>query len=140
LVQDLLRAKRDLELPRLLHKLDYIDVVILDDIGYVQQDADEVEVLFTLLAERYERRSLIVTSNLVFSQWDLIFKNPMTTAAAVDRLVHHSTVLEFAATCSYRANEARHRGKATTTTSATTTRATTTTPPGETSGASSGAP
>ena len=95
LVQDLLAAKRDLELPRALRKLDSYELLILDDIGYVQQDADEIEVLFTLMAERYERRSMLITSNLVFSQWDRIFKNPMTTAAAVDRLVHHSVILEF---------------------------------------------
>ena len=114
LVQDLLRAKRDLELPRLLRKLDHIEVLILDDLGYVQQEAEEIEVLFTLLAERYERRSLLVTSNLVFSQWDQIFKNPMTTAAAVDRMVHHATVLDFNLP-SYRAEEARLRGEGTTT-------------------------
>ena len=53
-------------------------------------------MLFTLLAERYERRSVLITSNLVFSEWERIFKNPMTTAAAIDRLVHHSVILEFA--------------------------------------------
>lgn len=95
LVQDLLAAKRDLALPRALRKLDHFELLILDDIGYVQQDAEEIEVLFTLMAERYERRSMLITSNLVFSQWDRIFKNPMTTAAAVDRLVHHSVILEF---------------------------------------------
>lgn len=95
LVQDLLAAKRDLELPRALRKLDHFDLLILDDIGYVQQSAEEIEVLFTLLAERYERRSILITSNLVFSEWDRIFKNPMTTAAAIDRLVHHSVILEF---------------------------------------------
>jgi DNA replication protein DnaC len=95
LVQDLLAAKRDLQLPRALRRLDTFELLILDDIGYVQQDADEIEVLFTLMAERYERRSMLITSNLVFSQWDRIFKNPMTTAAAVDRLVHHSVILEF---------------------------------------------
>lgn len=95
LVQDLLAAKRDLALPRALRRLDLFDVLILDDIGYVQQAPEEVEVLFTLLAERYERRSLVITSNLVFSEWDRIFKNPMTTAAAIDRLVHHAVILEF---------------------------------------------
>lgn len=95
LVQELLAAKRDLTLPRALRKLDLFDVVILDDIGYVQQAPEEVEVLFTLLAERYERRSLVITSNLVFSDWDRVFKNPMTTAAAIDRLVHHAVILEF---------------------------------------------
>jgi DNA replication protein DnaC len=95
LVQELLAAKRDLALPRALHKLDAFECLILDDIGYVQQAAEEVEVLFTLLAERYERRSLIITSNLVFGEWDRVFKNPMTTQAAIDRLVHHSVILEF---------------------------------------------
>jgi DNA replication protein DnaC len=95
LVQDLLVAKRDLALPSALRKLDQFELLILDDIGYVQQNAEEIEVLFTLLAERYERRSTLITSNLVFSQWDRIFKNPMTTAAAIDRLVHHSVILEF---------------------------------------------
>jgi DNA replication protein DnaC len=105
LVQDLLAAKRDLSLPRALRKLDAFEVLVLDDIGYVQQAAEEVEVLFTLLAERYERRSVVITTNLVFSQWDQIFKNPMTTAAAIDRLVHHCTILEFDVE-SYRSEEA----------------------------------
>ena len=71
------------------------DLLILDDIGYVQQTAEEAEVLFTFIAERYERRSILITSNLVFSEWDRIFKNPMATAAAIDRLVHHAVILEF---------------------------------------------
>jgi DNA replication protein DnaC len=95
LVQDLLLAKRNLALPSALRKLDVFELLIIDDIGYVKQRPDEVEVLFTLLAERYERRSLLITSNLVFSAWDQIFQNPMTTAAAIDRLVHHSSILEF---------------------------------------------
>ena len=95
LVAQLLAAKRDLRLENELKKLDRYDVLILDDIGYVQQNREEMEVLFTLLAERYERRSLLISSNLVFSQWDQIFKDPMTTMAAVDRLVHHAIILEF---------------------------------------------
>jgi len=75
--------------------LDGFDAVILDDIGYVQQNREEMEVLFTFLAERYERRTVIITSNLVFSEWDRIFKDPMTTAAAIDRLVHHAIVIEM---------------------------------------------
>ncbi|MCX8252301.1 MAG: IS21-like element helper ATPase IstB [Dehalococcoidia bacterium] len=110
LVQELLVAKRDLLLPRALRKLDKFEVLILDDIGYVQQNTEEVEVLFTLLAERYERRSLMITSNLVFSEWDQIFKNPMTTAAAIDRVVHHSTILEFDVE-SYRTAQATRRQK-----------------------------
>jgi len=95
LVQRLLVAKRDLRLEHELAVLDGFDAVILDDIGYVQQNRDEMEVLFTFLAERYERRTVIITSNLVFSEWDRIFKDPMTTAAAIDRLVHHAIVLEM---------------------------------------------
>ena len=95
LVTQLLAAKRDLKLPGALAKLARFDVVILDDIGYVQQSRDELEVLFTFLAERYEKKSVVITSNLVFSQWDQIFKDPMTTMAAIDRLVHHATILEF---------------------------------------------
>ena len=95
LVQQLLTAKRDLRLEGLLRKLDHFDAVILDDLGYVQQDREEMEVLFTFLAERYERRSVLLSSNLVFSKWDQIFKDPMTTMAAIDRLVHHAIILEF---------------------------------------------
>jgi len=95
LVQQLLAAKRDLRLDALLRKLDRFEAVILDDLGYVQQSREEMEVLFTFLAERYERRSVLVSSNLVFSKWDQIFKDPMTTMAAVDRLVHHAIILEF---------------------------------------------
>lgn len=95
LVQQLLSAKKDLRLDALLKKLDGFDGIILDDLGYVQQSREEMEVLFTFLAERYERRSVLISSNLVFSKWDQIFKDPMTTMAAVDRLVHHAVILEF---------------------------------------------
>jgi DNA replication protein DnaC len=95
LVSQLLTAKRDLKLPSALAKLDRFDAIILDDLGYVQQAREEMEVLFTFLAERYEKKSVVITSNLVFSQWDQIFKDPMTTMAAIDRLVHHATILEF---------------------------------------------
>jgi DNA replication protein DnaC len=108
LVQELLAAKRDLELPRALKRLDNFDLLILDDIGYVDQSPEEAEVLFTLMAERYERRSMLITSNLVFSQWERIFKNPMTTSAAIDRLVHHSVILEFDVP-SYRTEDAKKR-------------------------------
>ena len=95
LVQDLLAAKRDLRLERLLKKLSGFEALIIDDLGYVQQSREEMEVLFTLLAERYERGSVLLTSNLPFSQWAQIFKDPMTTAAAIDRLVHHSVIVEL---------------------------------------------
>jgi DNA replication protein DnaC len=95
LVGRLLVAKRDYALERELRHLDKFEVIILDDIGYVQQSREEMEVLFTFLAERYERRSLMMTSNLVFSEWNKIFKDPLTTAAAIDRIVHHSIIIEF---------------------------------------------
>ena len=95
LVERLLDAKRNLRLARELKRLDGFDCLALDDIGYVQHDRAEMEVLFALLAERYERKSVMITSNLVFSKWDQIFKDPMTTAAAIDRVVHHAVVLEF---------------------------------------------
>lgn len=107
LVQELLAAKRDLTLPRALRRLDTYELVVLDDIGYVQQSPEEAEVLFAFLAERYERLSVLITSNLVFSEWSRIFKNPMTTAAAIDRLIHHSVILEFAKVPSYRSEKAR---------------------------------
>ena len=88
-------AKRDLRLEAELKKLDRYQVVILDDIGYVQQSREEMEVLFTFLAERYERRCVMISSNLVFSQWDQIFKDKMTTLAEIDHLVHHAIILEF---------------------------------------------
>ena len=95
LVQDLLVAKRDLKLERFLKKLAGFAALVIDDLGYVQQSREEMEVLFTLLAERYERGSVMLTSNLPFSQWTAIFKDPMTTAAAIDRLVHHSVIVEL---------------------------------------------
>ena len=95
LAQELLAAKRDLDLPRLLRKLDYIDFIIIDDLGYLPQGTEEAEVLFTLIAKRYERRSIGISSNLVFSEWGKIFPNPMATAAAADRIVHHAVALEF---------------------------------------------
>lgn len=95
LVQELLIAKRDLRLSKEIKKLAKHDGLIIDEMGYVQQSREEMEVLFTLLAERYERGSVLLTSNLPFSKWEGIFKDPMTTAAAIDRLVHHCVILEL---------------------------------------------
>lgn len=110
LVTELLIAKRDLKLERLIAKLDRFDAIAIDDLGYTQQSREEMEVLFTLLAERYEKKSVLITSNLVFSQWDQIFKDPMMTMAAVDRLVHHAVILEFNGD-SYRAAAAKAKPK-----------------------------
>jgi DNA replication protein DnaC len=95
LVQHLLVAKRELRLPKLIKQFSSFEGLIIDDLGYVQQSREEMEVLFTLLAERYERGSVLLTSNLAFSKWDQIFKDAMTTAAAIDRLVHHSVIIEL---------------------------------------------
>jgi DNA replication protein DnaC len=108
LVQDLLIAKKDLEMTKKLKKLSKFDAVIIDDIGYVQQSREEMEVLFTFLADRYESSSLMITSNLPFSKWEKIFKDPMTTAAAIDRLVHHSVILELNID-SYRMEQAKNK-------------------------------
>lgn len=94
-VQRLLIAKAQLSLERELKRLDRYEGMIIDDLGYVQQNREEMEVLFTLLAHRYEHRSVLLSSNLAFSQWEKIFKDPMTTAAAIDRLVHHSVIVEM---------------------------------------------
>lgn len=110
LVQDLLAAKRDLKLNAMLKRLDRYEALIIDDISYIPQDREETDVLFVLLAERYERRSLVITSNLPFSQWDKVFKDAVTTMAAVDRVVHHATVLELNGE-SYRAQAASRRNK-----------------------------
>ena len=111
LVQDLLIAKRELQLRQEIKKLAKYEGLIIDQMGYVQQSREEMEVLFTLLAERYERGSVLLTSNLPFSKWEDIFKDPMTTAAAIDRLVHHCIILELNIP-SYRMEEAKKNREA----------------------------
>jgi len=110
LVQDLLQAKKALELPKVLKKMSKYDGIIIDDIGYVHQGREEMEVLFTLLSDRYERSSILLTSNLPFSKWDQIFKDSMITAAAIDRLVHHSIIIEMNLK-SFRMEDAKKRRK-----------------------------
>jgi len=94
-VQELLKSKKELNLPKKLKQLSKYDAIIIDEIGYIQQTRDEMEVLFTLLADRYEKGSVIITSNLPFSKWGEIFKDDMLAAAAIDRLVHHSVIIKF---------------------------------------------
>lgn len=110
LVQELLLAKRELQLPRILKRLAKFEAIIIDDLGYVQQDQKEMEVLFTLLADRYERGSIMLTSNLPFSKWESIFKDPLVTAAAIDRLVHHSIIMELNIS-SFRMEQAKKKEK-----------------------------
>ena len=107
LVQELLIAKRDLKLSKLIKKYSRYEGIIIDDLGYIRQTREEMEVVFTLLAERYERGSVLLTSNLPFSKWEGIFKDPMTTAAAIDRLVHHSIIIELNIP-SYRLEQAKN--------------------------------
>ena len=95
LVQRLQAARRDLRLPQEFAKLDRFDLLILDDLSYVRRDQAETSVLFELISERYERKSLAITANTPFSQWGDVFMEPAMTLAAVDRLVHHSTILEM---------------------------------------------
>lgn len=111
LVQELLLCKRDLKLPKYLKRLCKYEAIIVDDIGYVQQNREEMEVLFTLISERYERGSLMISSNLPFSKWETIFKSPMVTVAAIDRLVHHSIIIEMNLE-SYRMEQAKSIKKA----------------------------
>jgi len=95
LMQDLLAAKRELRLSKEIKRLARFDGIIIDDLGYIQQTRDDMDVVFTLLAERYERGSILMTSNMAFSKWEGIFKDAMMTAAAIDRLVHHSVIIEL---------------------------------------------
>ncbi len=111
LMQDLLAAKRDLRLSREIKRLSRYEGLIIDDLGYIQQSRDDMDVVFTLLAERYERGSVLMTSNLPFSKWEGIFKDAMMTAAAIDRLVHHSVIIELNIP-SYRVEEAKKKQQA----------------------------
>jgi DNA replication protein DnaC len=95
LVQRLQAARRDLRLPQELAKLDRFDLLILDDVSYVRRDQAETLVLFELIAERYERKSIALTANTPFSQWGEVFVDAAMTVAAIDRLVHHATILEM---------------------------------------------
>jgi DNA replication protein DnaC len=111
LIQELLRAKQAIQLDRAIKKLDRFEIIVIDDLSYINCDRNETDVLFSLLAARYEQRSVLITSNLAFSQWQQIFKDEMTTAAAIDRLVHHAMVLELNVERSYRMEDAEKRQK-----------------------------
>lgn len=110
LVQDLLRAKQEMKLKEKIKKLDKYEVLLIDDISYIPFGREETDVLFQLLADRYETRSTLITSNLPFGRWSELFKDEMTTAAVIDRLVHHSVILELNAE-SYRMARAKSRKK-----------------------------
>lgn len=105
LVQQMQQARADLRLENLLAKLDKYKLIVLDDLGYVKKSEAETHVLFELIAHRYETGSLIITSNQPFGQWDKIFADPSMTVAAIDRVVHHATIIEIQAE-SYRKRQA----------------------------------
>ena len=108
LLQKLQAAKRSLNLPSALEKLDKYDCMILDDFGYVKKSEVETSLLFELICERYERKSLMITCNQPFQEWDQIFEDKRMAIAAVDRLVHHANILELQAQ-SYRKKKAMER-------------------------------
>ena len=108
LIQQLIEAKNSFKLNSLLKRVDKADVLIIDDISYIPCDKNEADLLFILLAERYEQKSIVITSNLIFSKWSQIFRDEMQTAAAIDRLVHHATILELN-TESFRATSAKNK-------------------------------
>lgn len=110
LVQKLQQARRDLALESALAKLDKFDLLILDDLAYVTKDQAETSVLFELISARYERRSMLITANQPFGEWNKVFPDPAMTLAAVDRLVHHATIFEMNVE-SYRRRQAVERRK-----------------------------
>ena len=95
LVQRLQLARRELALEAAINKLDKYHLLILDDLAYVTKDQAETSVLFELISARYELRSTLITANQPFGDWDKLFPDPAMTLAAVDRLVHHSTIFEL---------------------------------------------
>jgi DNA replication protein DnaC len=105
LVQKMQQARADLQIEKFLSKLDKYSVIVLDDLGYVKKTDAETHVLFELIAHRYETGSLIITSNQPFGEWDKIFADPSMTVAAIDRVVHHATIIEIQAE-SYRKRQA----------------------------------
>lgn len=107
IINELLKAKKSTAVNEYIHKINKYEVLILDDISYIPCERHESDLLFNLLSSRYERKSIVITSNLPFAKWDMIFKDKMTTSAAVDRLVHHSIILKLNAE-SYRKEEAQN--------------------------------
>lgn len=110
LVQELQRARHELQIENLFARLDRYAVLILDDIGYVKKSESETHALFELIAHRYESGSMIITANQPFSSWDQIFSDTIMTVAAIDRLVHHATIIEIEAEAeSFRKKQALNR-------------------------------
>lgn len=109
LLQELVKAKNNLTLTNLFKRLMTYNLVVIDELGYIPFEKTEGDLLFQFISDRYERGSLMITTNLAFSEWDKIFKSKMTASAAIDRLVHHSQILQFKEATSYRSEQARNR-------------------------------
>lgn len=113
LVQDLVRAKNNLTLTNYFKKLMAYDLVIIDELGYIPFGRAEADLLFQFISDRYEKKSLLITTNLAFSEWEKVFQDPMVTNAAIDRLIHYSKVFQFNSSKdeSFRAKEAKRKLK-----------------------------
>ena len=108
LVQDLLKARNELTLTRFFKRYNRFELVCIDELGYITFEKSQAELLFQFISDRYEKGSLIITSNLVFSEWEKVFGDPITTAAVVDRIVHHCVLLDCNAR-SYRVNKSQQK-------------------------------
>ncbi|MBC8552282.1 MAG: ATP-binding protein [Candidatus Brocadiales bacterium] len=111
LIQELVKAKNNLTLTNYFKKLMAYDLVIIDELGYIPFEKTEGNLLFQFISDRYERKSLLITTNLAFSEWDTIFKDKMIASAAIDRIVHYSQIFKFEKENSYRSEEAKKRLK-----------------------------
>jgi len=108
LMNDMLEAKKNLTLASLFKKLDRFELLTIDELGYSSHNREGSDLFFQLISQRYERRSTIITTNLTYSEWDKLFSNPITTAAAVDRIIHRCETFNIVGP-SWRAEEAKKR-------------------------------
>lgn len=111
LVQELVKAKNNVTLVNYFKRMMGYDLIILDELGYIPFERGEAELLFQFISDRYEKKPLLITTNLTFSEWDKVFKDPIITSAAIDRLIHYSQVFEFVKDVSYRTEVAKNRLK-----------------------------
>jgi DNA replication protein DnaC len=108
LIEELVSAQTTLNLANYFRKLDRYDLIAIDELGYSPQKQDGADLFFKLISHRYERRSIMITTNLTYSEWDKVFLNPITTAAAVDRIIHKCETFNITGP-SWRAEEALKR-------------------------------
>lgn len=111
LIQELVKAKNGLTLTNFFKKLLAYDLIIIDELGYIPFEKSEGDLLFQFISDRYERKSLLITTNLAFSEWDTLFKDKMIATAAIDRIVHHSQIFKFEKETSYRTDAAKKKLK-----------------------------